>query len=100
MRSPIKMRDLARNAIAVLLPALAALGLLAAPAASAASGGTGAGEAAPATPPATPAPPVAPAPVPSVEPVTITLEPAAAGRPVPARFLGLSFEVGSLALLG
>ncbi len=37
---------------------------------------------------------------PSAEAVTIALEPAAAGRPVPARFLGLSFEVGSLELIG
>jgi hypothetical protein len=32
--------------------------------------------------------------------VTIALEPSAAGRPVPPRFLGLSFEVGSLELIG
>ena len=34
------------------------------------------------------------------EAVTIGLNPALAGRPVPARFLGLSFEVGSLGLIG
>ena len=38
----------------------------------------------------------APAPV----PVGISFQPALAGRAVPARFLGLSFEVGSLAQLG
>ncbi len=82
-----------------------ALGALAAPAAPAATGGTG--ETAPATTPAPAAPPEpavpAPAPAPKaapVEPVTIGLNPALAGRPVPARFLGLSFEVGSLALIG
>jgi hypothetical protein len=69
------------------------------PSAWATSGGTV--EAAPPTAPA-PAPvEPAPAPVPpSTEAVTIALEPAAAGRPVPARFLGLSFEVGSLEQIG
>ncbi len=81
-------------------------GLAAAPSAFAGTGGTGEGQAPPATAPAPVAPAPAPAPVapapapPSAEAVAIGLEPAAAGKPVPARFLGLSFEVGSLQLLG
>jgi hypothetical protein len=103
--------------------------LIAAPAAIASTGGTGAGEEpsvpapAPAPKPApvpkpapAPAPKPAPvptpkpapvpkpkpvaAPVPAGEPVAIAFQAAAAGRPVPPRFLGLSFEVGSLDLLG
>ena len=81
---------------------LAGCAALAAVQASAANGGTGetAPPAAPPTPAPQPPPAPAPAPAPASEPVTIGLEPAAAGRPVPHRFLGLSFEVGSLELLG
>ncbi len=36
----------------------------------------------------------------AVTPVAVSLQPALAGRPVPPRFLGLSFEVGDLTQLG
>lgn len=81
---------------------LASLACAAAPALAAGQGTAGgaAPEPAPVTPPAPPqssAPAQPPAPL---ETVTIGLQPSAAGRPVPPRFLGLSFEVGSLELVG
>ena len=87
------LRATALRAAAIAL----ALSALAAPAAPAATGGTGE-----TVPPTTPAPArrrAGPGTKPPVEAVTIGLNPVLAGRPVPARFLGLSFEVGSLGLL-
>lgn len=96
-RNPLLLRLLRRVAPAAVLASLACA---AAPALGAGQGT--AGGAAPEPTPVTPPQPSAPAqpPAPAAETVTIGLEPAAAGRPVPPRFLGLSFEVGSLALLG
>ncbi len=100
--SPSTAHPALRHALAA---ACVLAGLAAAPGAFAATGGTGESGGPPATTPVpvapTPAPTPAPAPAqPSAEAVAIALEPAAAGRPVPARFLGLSFEVGSLQLVG
>jgi hypothetical protein len=102
--SPPRTRAALRRGLAA---ACVLAGLIAAPSALGATGGTGEPESPPATTPApapAPAPPVpAPAPTPappSAETVSIGLEPAAAGRAVPARFLGLSFEAGSLELIG
>ncbi len=87
-------------AMAALVPVGAS-----AAAATGGTGGPGTGatpQPAPPAPPAQPLPPPAP-PVPAGPPpeaATIALEPAAAGRPVPPGFLGLSFEVGSLGVIG
>jgi len=99
-RTPdLRRGRLLRRAAPAALATLA-LALSASPARAASAGGSSAEpEPAPAAP--APAPAVEPAPAaPAAETVTIGLDPSAAGRPVPPRFLGLSFEVGSLALLG
>ena len=81
-----------RSKSRLTLPALlaACIGLLLAP------GGATAAEAEPEVPP----PSSAPSPLPAVLPVEVTLSTADPGRPVPARFLGLSFEAQALGQLG
>jgi hypothetical protein len=87
-----------RTLLALLLAAMLAAGLLS----GAAMGAEGTGGASSPTEPAPATAPSPPASTPTASPVpvSITTEPLLAGRPVPSRFLGLSFEAQALDQIG
>jgi hypothetical protein len=93
------MRPQTRKLLVPMLAAILAAGLLS----GTAMGAEGAGGSPSTTEPAASTSPSSPAPVTPIAsetPVSITTEPLLAGRPIPPRFLGLSFEAQALEEIG